>query len=84
MEEKGECTIAQQHAIHSYMKCWRAKLLEALIREKIKPQIVAATPKIQIGGMPSSQSVEHLVTLKTWMKQIEEKESDGIVSVMAV
>ena len=64
-----------------HMKCWRAKLLEALITEKMKPQIVAATPKIQIGGMPSSQSVEHLVTLKTWMKQIEEKDSDGIVSL---
>ena len=64
-----------------HMKCWRAKLLEALITEKMKPQIVAATPKIQIGGMPSSQSVEHLVTLKTWMKQIEEKDTDGIVSL---
>ena len=31
--------------------------------------------------MPSSQSVEHLVTLKTCMKQIEEKDSDGIVSL---
>ena len=53
-----------------HMKCWRAKLLEALITEKMKPQKVEATPKIQIGGMLSSQSVEHLVTLKTWMKQI--------------
>ena len=47
------------------MTCWRAKLLEALITEKMKPQIVVATPNIQIGGMPQSQSVEHLVTLKT-------------------
>ena len=37
-----------------HMKCWRAKLLEVLITEKMKPQIVEATPKIQIGGMPSS------------------------------
>ena len=64
-----------------HMKCWRAKLLEALITEKMKPQTLAVKPKIQIGGMPSSQSVEHLVTLKTWMKQIEEKDSDGIVSL---
>ena len=27
-----------------HMKCWRAKLLEALITEKMKPQIVEATP----------------------------------------
>ena len=33
-----------------HLKCWRAKLLEALITEKMKPQIVEATPKIQIGG----------------------------------
>ena len=64
-----------------HMKCWRAKLLEALITEKMKPQIVEATPKIQIGGMPSSQSVEHLVTLKSWMKQIEDNDLDGIVSL---
>ena len=31
--------------------------------------------------MPSSQSVEHLVTLKSWMKQIEENDLDGIVSL---
>jgi len=31
--------------------------------------------------MPSLQSVEHLVTLKTWMKQIEENKSEGIVSL---
>ena len=47
----------------------------------MKPQIVEETPKIQIGGMPSSQSVEHLVTLKTWLKQIEVNNLDGIVSL---
>ena len=51
------------------------QLLEALITEKMKPRKVEATLKIHIGGMPSSQSVEHLVTLKTWMKQIEENKS---------
>ena len=64
-----------------HMKCWRAKLLEALITEKMKPKIVEATPDIQIGGMPESQSVEHLVTLKTWMKQVEENKTAGIISV---
>ena len=63
------------------MKCWRAKLLEAIITEKMKPLIVEVTPNIQIGGMPSSQAVEHLVTLKTWMKQIEENDTSGIVSL---
>ena len=46
----------------------------------MNPQIVEATPKIQIGGIPSSQSVEHLVTVKSWMRQIEENHSEGIVS----
>ena len=31
--------------------------------------------------MPESQSVEHLVTLKTWMKQVEENKTAGIISV---
>ena len=64
-----------------HMKCWRAKLLEALITEKMKPKIVASTPNIQIGGIPSHQSVEHLVTLKTWMKKIEENNEAGILSL---
>ena len=45
----------------------RKKLLEALITEKMKPQIVETTPEIQLGGMPTSQSVKHIVTLKIWM-----------------
>ena len=64
-----------------HMKRWRAKLLEAIITEKMKNKIVEATPNIQIGGMPGSQSVEHLVTLKTWMKKIEESEGTGIVTL---
>ena len=49
------------------MKSWQAKLCEALVTETMKEDIVNACPKIQIGGMPKSMSVEHLVTLKTWM-----------------
>ena len=45
----------------------RKKLLEALITEKMKPQIVEATPEIHLRGMPTSQSVKHIVTLKIWM-----------------
>ena len=48
---------------------------------KILIDIVGATSKIQIGGAPSLQSVEHLVTLNTWMKQIKENNSEVIVSL---
>ena len=64
-----------------HMKCWRPKLLEAIIMEDMKSQIVAATPNIQIGGMPGHSSTEHLVTLKTWMKQLEERKESGILSL---
>ena len=57
----------------------RKKLLEALITEKMKPQKVEATPEIQLGGMPTSQSVKHIVTVKIWIKQIEENKSEWIV-----
>ena len=63
------------------MKCWRPKLLEALIVEDMKSQIVSAIPNIQIGGMPGHNSTEHLVTLKTWMKQLEESKESGILSL---
>ena len=78
-KKKGS-TLSLNNMRFIHMKCWRAKLLEALVTEKMKPQIVEATPNIQIGGMPQSQSVEHLVTLKTWMKQIEENNTEGVVS----
>ena len=57
---------------------WHCKLLEALITEKMKNNIVNNTPKIQLGGMPGSSSVEHLVVLKTWMKQNEQLKKPGI------
>ena len=37
-----------------------------------------ACPNIQIGGMPELSSVEHLVTLKTWMLMKEEGQDNGI------
>ena len=55
-----------------HMRQWRSKLLEALITEVMKDDIVNATPKMQLGGMPGASSVEHLVTLKTWMKLKEQ------------
>ena len=61
-----------------HMRMWHCKLLEALITEKMKNNIVSNTPKIQLGGMPGSSSVEHLVVLKTWMKLKEETKQAGI------
>ena len=46
----------------------------------MKGKIVKACPNIQIGGMPNSSSVEHLVTLKTWMKMLEESKKMGIIN----
>ena len=64
-----------------HMKSWQAKLCEALVTQTMKDQIVKACPKIQIGGIPKSQSVEHLVTLKTWMLKKEQNKENGIFQV---
>ena len=64
-----------------HLKAWQAKLCEALVTQEMKGNIVEACPKIQIGGMPKSQSVEHLVTLKTWMLNKELKKENGIFQV---
>ena len=55
--------------------------MEALITKVMKDDIVNATPKMQLGGMPGASSVEHLVTLKTWMKLKEQYKSQGIFQV---
>ena len=64
-----------------HLRCWRSKLMEALVTQKMKGDIVKATPTIQLGGMPEASSVEHLVTLKTWMKMKEQKKENGIFQV---
>ena len=46
----------------------------------MKGKIVGACPNIQIGGMPNSSSVEHLVTLKILMKMLEESNKMGIIN----
>ena len=63
------------------MRQWQSKLLEALITEVMKDDIVDATPMMQLGGMSRASSVEHLVTLKTWMKLNEQFKSIGIFQV---
>ena len=45
----------------------------------MKPKIVEACPNIQIGGVPKASSVEHLVTMKTWMKLKEGTKEAGII-----
>ena len=51
-----------------HLRQWHCKLLEALITEKMKNNIVNNTPKIQLGSMPGSSSVEHLVVLSKYAK----------------
>ena len=63
-KKKGSALdLNQMRYIHT--KLWDAKLCEALVTRNMKGKIVKACPNIQIGGMPNSSSVEHLVTLKT-------------------
>ena len=56
-----------------HMRFWRSRLLEALVTENMKEDNVKACPNNQLGGMPGAMSVEHLVVLKTWMKQKEQQ-----------
>ena len=64
-----------------HIKHWRSKMLEALVTENMKQNIIEATPKFQLGGMPKCRSTELLVILKTWMKMKEEKKENGIFQV---
>ena len=68
--------LNMQRYIHG--KDWDAKLLEALVSERMKPVIIANCPKIQIGGIKNNSSSEHLIVLKTWMKTLETQNKTGI------
>ena len=61
-----------------HMKHWRPRLLENLVTEQIKTNIVNATPHFQLGGKPGASSGEHLMVLKTWMKMLEQTNGKGI------
>ena len=62
-------------------KAWPARLCDALVTEKMKPSIVESCPDIQIGGIPGSQSSQHLLTLKLWMMMKETNRENGIFQV---
>ena len=61
-----------------HTEIWEAKLSEAIVTEHMIENIVAACPNIKIGGMPESSTVEHLVTVKTWML-MKEKKNDNVI-----
>ena len=42
--------------------------LEALVSERMKPYIIRNCPNMQIGGIKNNSSTEHLIIVKTWMK----------------
>ena len=78
-KKKGSALdLNQMRYIHT--KLWDAKLCETIVRRSMKGKIVEACPNIQIGGMPNSSSVEHLVTLKIWMTMLEESNKMGIIN----
>ena len=48
-------------------------------KECMNCSIIEACLNIQIGGIPKASSVEHLVTMKTWMKLKEGTKEAGII-----
>ena len=65
----SELDLNMMQYIHG--KDQEAKMLEALVAECMKPKIHAAIPDIQIGGKAGHSSIEHLITIKTWMLNME-------------
>ena len=57
----SELDLNMMRYIHG--KDWDAKMLEALVAERMKPKIHAAIPDIQIGGKAGHSSIEHLLIL---------------------
>ena len=78
-KKKGSALdLNQMRYIHT--KLWDAKLCEALVTRHMKPKIIDACPNIQIGGIPKASSVEHLVTMKTWIQIKEDTKQGGIIN----
>ena len=78
-KKKGSA-LDRSQVRYIHIKLWDAKLCEALVTRHMKPKIVEACPNIQIGGTLKASSVEHLVTMKTWMKIKEDTKHGGIIN----
>ena len=76
-KRKGPMNMLQnQRFLH--MKDALARTIDALIVQKIKPQIVKSTSKFQVGGIPGHSMEEHLLVLKTLIARMEEK-GEGVI-----
>ena len=60
------------------------KLLERMIMMKLEKRMSLSTPSFQIGGQKLSSTTEHLVTLMSFMKNLEKSQGAGIVQFLDI
>ena len=67
-----------------HMKDWLPKCVEALVVMKMKPAILKAGNKYQIGGIPNHRVEEHLIVVKAIIERSISKGEGSIVKLVDI
>ena len=82
-KKKGPRTeLKSNRFIH--LKNYPAKVFERLVMMKLEKRMASATPDFQIGGQKMSSTTEHLVTLMTYMRHIEQTQKAGVCQFLDI
>ena len=76
-KRKGRRENLDNHR-YIHLKDWKARLVEVLVTEMMKEDILKSGTKYQIGGIPGHRIEEHLIVLKSLI-QARMKNEKGVV-----
>ena len=65
-----------------YLKDWKPRLIEELLTEKMKENILNSGTKFQIGGVLGHRIEEHLIVLKSLIQEKMRKKEGGVVQLV--
>ena len=76
-KKKGSRQLLDNHRF-IHLKDWKPRLTETLVTRMMKPEILKAGTKYQIGGIPQHRIEEHLIVLKSFI-MLRMKQKKGVV-----
>ena len=80
-KRKGKREILDNHR-YIHLKDWRPRMVEVVITEMMKEDILKSGTKYQIGGVPGHRIEEHLIVLKSLIQARMNKKKGVVVQLV--